>query len=720
MSPEPDVTTANAVSRPGVPAMPLSLAIGHRFVVPLLLFALYFDLSILNPVNVGWLLQGDLGQHFLGWTAFRFDEWRWPIVMSDLIAYPEGVPLTATDSNPLVSIVLKPFSSILPTYFQYVGIWYLLCLVVSYNIVFNLLVYLTDRPWPAVFGTTMIVASSFYFRRLEHDTLMAHGLIFASLSVFIRPNSDHMALAKHTAILALAVGIHPYFVPMTFPIAGMDLLRRTHGRFVRTHNYVASGRLLVGGLCVFLLAIAVMAWLLGMFSLALSPLGIGIYTMDPLAWFNGNRSSLLLQGWAEAGGQYEGAQYLGLGGMIVIALAAGLWLVGRARLPQPLAQSIPWLIPAMIVLFLMALSPVVKVFGETIVNVDVADWPVVGFLFSRFRASGRLAWPVSYVLVLVSVTMLLSFKSRLVAPCLAGLVVLQLIDLSAISERTRSITEGPAQDADKTLRQGEWRRYVDGASRVHFSRGVSHGTYYDLAYWAFPQGKPINRFYYAQGLVTEDQRQAERAEHKAFRQGQLAGDVLYVLKAADLARVLMNEAVPLEQITDFDGYFVIGPHTVDGEAGFEIPVNVRLKPDNGSFPDLFENCNRDCALFLSVKDEASDNLPREFVDLVSRAGGDISNLAFRGSYAAIIKDGAVVEQAISDDTEVSLSGTFFGFDVDIVSGGLISTNDSSILIDGLEFSPDLRGLNIVRLEPEGITAINTFDTFVSPMHVQVP
>lgn len=720
MSPEPDVKTADAVSRPDLPTMPMSLAIGHRIIVPTVLFALYFDVSILDPTNVGWLLQGDLGQHFLGWTAFRFDEWRWPIAMSELIAYPKGAPLTATDSNPLVSLLLKPFSSLFPTYFQYIGIWYLLCLLVSYNIVFNLLVYLTQRPWPAVFATTMIVASSFYFRRLEHDTLMAHWLIFASLSIFIRPNSDRMAVAKHTAILALAVGIHPYFVPMTFPIAGMDLLRRTRKRFLRTHSYIESGRFLVGGLCVFLLVIALVAWLLGMFTLALSPLGIGIYTMDPLAWFNGNRSSLFFQGWAEAGGQYEGAQYLGLGGLIVMAAAVGLWLAGKARLPQPLAHSIPWLIPAMIVLFLMALSPVVRMFGETIVNVDVTDWPVVGFLFSRFRASGRLAWPVSYILVLMSVTMLLSYRSRLVSPFLAILVVLQLIDLSAISERTRSISQGPAMDPGKVLRQEEWRRHVVPASRVHFSRGVDHGTYYELAFWAFPQGKSINRFYYAQGLVTKNQRQAEKAEHKSFRQGHLASDVLYVLKAADLARVLINDAVPIEQIQVFDGYFVIGPHNVDSAAGYAIPVPIRLGPDNGSFPDIVENCNRDCALFLSVKDEASDNLPPEFVELVSRAGGDIGNLAFRGSYAAIIRDGGVVEQAISDDTEVSLSGTFFGLNVDIISGGLVSSNDSSILVDGLEFSPDLRGLNVVRLEPEGITAINTFDTFVSPMHVQIP
>ena len=37
----------------------------------LLAFLYIFDASLLDPTNVGWLMTGDLGQHFTGWHAFR-------------------------------------------------------------------------------------------------------------------------------------------------------------------------------------------------------------------------------------------------------------------------------------------------------------------------------------------------------------------------------------------------------------------------------------------------------------------------------------------------------------------------------------------------------------------------------------------------------------------------------------------------------------------------
>ena len=79
----------------------------HLIVVPCLLYLLGFSVAALNPSNVGWLMNGDLGQHFLGWTGFRYDQWRWPIGFSQLIAYPHGAPITVTDSNPLFSIFFK-------------------------------------------------------------------------------------------------------------------------------------------------------------------------------------------------------------------------------------------------------------------------------------------------------------------------------------------------------------------------------------------------------------------------------------------------------------------------------------------------------------------------------------------------------------------------------------------------------------------------------------
>jgi Family of unknown function (DUF6311) len=94
----------------------------HYLAAPLFLFSWFYSLSILDPTNVRWLKENqDPFQAFLGWTAFRFSDWRWPLGMSRLVGYPNGMPLIATDSNPLVSIPLKLVSPLLPYPFQFEG-----------------------------------------------------------------------------------------------------------------------------------------------------------------------------------------------------------------------------------------------------------------------------------------------------------------------------------------------------------------------------------------------------------------------------------------------------------------------------------------------------------------------------------------------------------------------------------------------------------------------
>jgi hypothetical protein len=48
----------------------------HIILVPLAIFLYFFNPNILNIQYIEWLLEGDLGQHFIGWHAFRYDQWR--------------------------------------------------------------------------------------------------------------------------------------------------------------------------------------------------------------------------------------------------------------------------------------------------------------------------------------------------------------------------------------------------------------------------------------------------------------------------------------------------------------------------------------------------------------------------------------------------------------------------------------------------------------------
>ncbi len=715
-APEGEAAGARSLRLP----QPLKQVLGlHRLLVPFLLFAMFFSLSVLDPTDVGWLSAGDLGQHYAGWLAFLNDDWRWPLGFSELVAHPHGMPLTATDSNPLVAIPMKLLAFALPQQIQFVGYWYLLCIILSYNIVFNLLNWMSQRPLPAALVTVIVIATPFFFRRYGHDTLMAHWLIFASLSVFIRPGSDRRAIAKHAAVVALSICVHPYFVPMTLSIAGMDILRRGYRRYTRAG---APGKVLgflAGGVATVVLPALLVGWIIGLFALKTVPQPVGWYSTDPFAWFNGRGYSLLLTGWQMPPGQMdEGIQYPGLGALLVAVIGAFLWATRLARPPERLLRALLWLAPAVLLLFLVGISPVVTVFGVRIVSVQVMDWPLVGPVFSAFRSSGRLVWPLTYVALLTAAALWLTVRSRAITPILAALVALQLVDISPLAESIRRSTAHRDMQYQHLREEDQWRQLVDASDRLYAAAGIGKPVLVELGLMAFPQGKALNRFYFAQALETPDQTDAERREHATVRAGTLADDMLYVLDPVAIGSLLIKSPDSLGRLQELDGMIVSPPAGVTVEA--ENRVRFKPRPDVETLIDLVKNCQAGCALALSVRDEATSALPKEFVDQIEARGGTIGSLQFRGSYAAILLDGQVADEAIASGSDVSVAAMLFGDDVKVFSGGASASNCSSITVNGLELSPNARGINIVRLEPGGVSAINAFDTYRDASKALVP
>ncbi len=690
----------------------------HRLVLPCLLFAIFFDWAVLDPTDVGWLIKGDLGAHFVGWTAFQHDAWRWPIGYSELIAYPTGMPLTATDSNPLMAVPLKLLSPLMPDYCQFIGIWYLLCLLLSYNIALNLLTWLSGRPVPAALAAVILITAPYFFLRVEHDTLMAQWLILASFSIFLRPNSDFRAIAKYAGVTGLSMAVHPYFMPMTFAVAGMDMVRRAYRRYQRRKPFVPTLRFLAAGLAVLLAVTILVSWILGILSLETTGKHIGIFTMDPLAWFNGWGASAFLRGWGVGEGQYEGAQYLGAGALIAVISAAMAWTTGLARPPETVVRSLPWLLPAVIVLAVIAISPVVRVAGHTLVSVNVFDWPVIGTVLSMFRGSGRFGWPASYLVVLVALSLWLSIHSRAVGPLLTLLACLQISDLLPIASYTRQVTQSREVRLEALASSDKWEILIESAARVHISPGTANLVMLELAYLTVGRGKSVNRSYYAQDIRTALQAAANEEAHARLRGGEFEDGVLYVLNPSDIPFLLNGSADKLERLRQLDGLLVVTPGT---DLVLERPdVPYHAASSTRSLYDTVDGCKQDCAIVISVRDEATAALPPEFAGLIDQRGGKLGTLGYRGSYAVILKDGRVVEEAIAQAGDVTLKAELFGQTVDVMSGGGNGSNWSSINVNGREMSPNRRGINLLRIGPSGVSGINAYDTYADPEAALVP
>ena len=104
-------------------------------VIGVLIFILIYGISTLDVTYDDWIFNGyvekDIELHYAGWLAFRNSQWSWPLGLIKNLQYPYGIVVSYTDSIPIVSIIMKLVSNILPQTFQFFGWYILICFVLQ-------------------------------------------------------------------------------------------------------------------------------------------------------------------------------------------------------------------------------------------------------------------------------------------------------------------------------------------------------------------------------------------------------------------------------------------------------------------------------------------------------------------------------------------------------------------------------------------------------------
>ncbi|ADU12367.1 DUF6311 domain-containing protein [Asticcacaulis excentricus] len=538
------------------------------FGTPVLLFLLFFNPAILDPTNVGWAMQGDWGQHFLGWHAYRngadgFNH-------QDLLAHPTGLSILYTDSNPLFSLPLKLISPWLPDDFQFIGPWFLLCLCLQYVFALRLMERYAPGAWSALAGALLLCLLPTFYNRIGHDTLFAHWLILWSLYIFFAVETPRGKAIGWAANLTLASLIHPYLLIMCLFIWAADqwqalqIIRRTRDPKALIRQAAAAG--MSATLCLIAL------WAGGAFS-GTSPGGdgFGTYSMGLDGPFNpsGLPGFLSFLPKQEPRQAFEGFQYLGVGVLVLIGVA--WWLTRRTRklgvntsLPTETdnrdtgevttqaferVRTLKWVL---IVLTVLAISTKIQIFGKTLIDIPLPDAavPALGVI----RASGRLFWPVAYALVFLSLLVIYRAPKR---NLLLGLVVgLQLVELGAFASHVKGLT---ARASDRTIfsvaQSPQWSPLIAASSRVNFVPPDPHidtQRFYNVAYRAVSAKVPVTTMYAARPDVR--QQAVEMASYARFLAGEAAPDQLYVY---------LNPCPPppalRARLRELDGYWILPP-----------------------------------------------------------------------------------------------------------------------------------------------------------------
>jgi len=524
-----------------LPRLPLLL-------LPLVLFLALFHPATLDIGNAGWLIRGsDNGENALGMHAWLHDPAPGGL-RTHLLNAPQGVPLLFTDSNPLIGAAMRPIASLLPADAQFVGPWILLCLFLQVFFAWLLLRKFAPGPIALWCGVVLLAALPTLANRYVHANLMAHWLILWALWRFLDP-ARARSNRGWAVLLLIAALVHNYLLMMV----GLIWLTAMVERFVVADR---RGRVvLAGGVAAILAMVAGLGWLLGAGEAHALAGNYGAFAMPIDAPVNPGTPvfSRLLPSVAQRYGRgFEGFQYLGVGLLLLLPIAA----VVAWKRPPPDEQRaslsrLRWLIPTLVVLTLLAISNYPDVAGQTLPR-----FPLPAFLMpvlDLVRASGRLFWPVAYVLVLVAIRAAYRLPQARADTLLAFLLAVQIVDLSGMAAMIRAQSaEAGAHRLYVFTPDPRWDRAVAAASDVAFvppdaTRDLS--LFQEVAWRAVGQGKPVRLVYAARDSVATAERQ--RRELAAFMAGQVDPHRLYVLSpdvavpAAAAARFARIDNVPV-------------------------------------------------------------------------------------------------------------------------------------------------------------------------------
>jgi hypothetical protein len=453
-------TVANTSSASGLASFDslwLDLAIAG--LVGLLYALTVMGPSALNPRNVNWL-PFDTAYHYVGWELFRQDpHLRWPLTYTDRMGYPEGESVAFLDLNPLLAVVLKPLSPLLPEPCQYVGLEIVLACALQF--------FFALRIFRLILGPNLlgIALSSVFFllspplnlRLMGHDSLSNQWLLLAALLVFLRaqrecPTAIRQFVISAVLLALVSVGVNPYIavqVLLMLIATVASLLWRRRLTPWRATSIMA----LLGGVS-FMMA----------YSLGLVATGGRGYARAGYRYFSLNLLALVdPRGWqsiifpklsAASAGQYEGYNYLGAG---VLALALIVLITAffkRRKLPRLNAR---WAVPLLLcclLLTLMALSTKITIGGRTLIDLDPAER--ISPYLAPLRASGRFFWMPYYVLLTAVLAVpFLMFRKMWANLLIASLLVLQVADTR---ELRRAVHTEVSKQHPSPLKSAVWSK----------------------------------------------------------------------------------------------------------------------------------------------------------------------------------------------------------------------------------------------------------------------
>jgi len=522
-----------------------------------LFFFFMFDAWLLNPAYVDWLLPNeDSRMQLIGWNFFRIEPWHLPPGAATRYGLEIGSGIVFTDAVPLFAFVFKIFRALLPDHFQYMGLWILTCYVAQGTMAWLLSGEITERILQRCVIVVFFVTSPIMLNRVvAHHALMGHWLLLAALYLYIRP-PERWTMRWWCLLLGVATLINAYLLYMTLAIWGADLCRRVWIDRVLTYTRAAAsiGIVMATLLCTM--------WVAGYFTIPVRDFSAGA---GQYGRFAANLNSFWNPLWIPTlffsprpltpGAEIEGSNYLGVGIMALVPIAAcALW---RRRYTRPIAAYVPLVIVA-VTLCVLALSHRVIWDDKIVFTVPLPSR--VSDALGAIRASARMLWVAYYGITLAVLAIVATrFRPAVATTILVGSLGLQFADaLPRLLVLRQTVQEGFTAKAEdlRSLASPFWQIAAKHYQRILFVPVAHKPPGYDaFALFAADHDMAINVGYFARVSNTRIE-EANAALHAQLTGGPLRPDSVYIFWNG---AAIENSVRPQDGVGMVDGFSVVAP-----------------------------------------------------------------------------------------------------------------------------------------------------------------
>jgi hypothetical protein len=532
---------------------PLAL-LGFSAVIGIVYVLYLFPIGFLAGYGGFWQAPPieDIATGIAGLRYYVSDEWRFPLFRTVKIAPPEGISITYLDTLPLLAMCARLLKRAFAIEWNYFGLWIAVCYVLqSVSTVVLLRSVGVRGALPTITGAALALFSPAFLFRLYHPTLCGHFLIILALALYfiaVRSSSFDQVWPWFCGLAWVSLWVQAYLFVM---VTTLFLWTTAQTAVARRGGWLQSSTALGS----FAVVSFLLMWISGFFwersDLSLlaigSPQGFGRTSMNVLspiipqwsslfpgvaAHFGADNGLYKAVGIIDAtGGQYEGYNYLGAGSLLLIVIA--IFLEGRCLMSK--AKKYWGLIGAL--LFLTALAITHRIY--------IGKWAIelttrVPLVFEDIRSSGRLFWPVGYMLTISAVAIVALRSRRLLGlGLLLSALVLQIGDTTSIRYWIRHwVTQGysagarlPAQPWVDIIRQHDELKIFPSAACANQPRVWNFIA--DLVFHASESGTPVNT-----AAVDRPKSIDCRTEETSIGHLELAQETLVVLLDSHYASLL--------------------------------------------------------------------------------------------------------------------------------------------------------------------------------------